>query len=111
MSWRFECVAVAAAVALATPAAAQEATGAWHGVLIAGPNVLRVVVRMTAGPDGKLAGEFFSIDQSPKGFPMADPKVAGGALSFGLPQIYGSYEGKWEPGRNAWVGVWKQGPV
>jgi outer membrane receptor protein involved in Fe transport len=108
-------LAATAAAVLATPAVAQEApqtaAGAWHGVLIAGPNVLRVVVRVTAGPDGKLQGEFVSIDQSPKGFPLADPKVAGGAFSFTLPQIAGSYEGKWDPARSAWVGVWKQGPV
>ncbi|WP_372783962.1 TonB-dependent receptor domain-containing protein [Phenylobacterium sp.] len=109
MSRGFQFAAMAACAALAAPAAAQDAAGAWRGVLIAGPNVLRVVVRVSASPDGKLQGEFLSIDQSPKGFPLADLKVAGGALSFGLPQIYASYEGKWDPARNAWVGVWKQG--
>ncbi|HEY0438029.1 MAG TPA: TonB-dependent receptor, partial [Phenylobacterium sp.] len=111
MPQRFHFAALAVAAALATPAAAQDATGAWHGVLIAGPNVLRVVVRITAAPDGRLQGEFLSIDQSPKGFPLADVKVSGGSLSFGLPQIYATYEGKWDAGRGAWVGVWKQGPA
>ena len=68
-------------------------------------------MRISAGADGKLQGEFVSIDQSPKGFPLADPKVAGGAFSIGLPQIYGSYEGKWDAARNAWVGVCKHGQV
>ncbi|HEY8005163.1 MAG TPA: outer membrane beta-barrel family protein [Phenylobacterium sp.] len=113
MSNRFLRTALVAAAVITAPvvARAQDATGAWHGVLVAGPNVLRVVVRVTAAPDGKLQGEFFSIDQSPKGFPLGDIKVAGGAFSFSLPQIAGSYEGKWDAARNAWVGVWKQGPV
>lgn len=113
MSQRFHLAALAVAAAIAAPAAAraQEATGAWHGVLIAGPNILRVMIKVTAGPDGKLAGQFFSIDQTPQPFALSDVKVAGGTLSFGLPQIAGSYEGKWDAARNGWVGVWKQGPA
>ena len=105
--------AAAAVAVLAAPAAAhaQDAAGAWRGVLIVGPNVLRVVVRVTAAADGKLQGEFVSIDQSPKGFPLADVKAAGGALSFALPQIQATYEGKWDAAKGAWVGVWKQGQV
>ena len=104
-------LAVAAAAAAPGLAQAQEAAGAWHGVLIAGSAVLRVVVKVSAGADGKLTGEFFSIDQSPKGFPLSDVKAAGGTLSFTLPQIAGSYEGKWDAARSAWVGTWTQGPV
>lgn len=113
MSKSFHFAAVAAAALIAAPLAAhaQEAAGAWHGVLIAGPNVLRVVVKVTPGADGKLTGEFFSIDQSPKGFPIADPKVANSVFTFGIPQIYGTYEGKWDAARGGWVGTWKQGPV
>ena len=33
---------------LTNPAQAQEAAGGWHGVLVAGPNVLRVVVKVQA---------------------------------------------------------------
>jgi len=104
-------LAFAAAAAAPGLAQAQEAPGAWHGVLIAGTAILRVVVKVTAGADGKLAGEFFSIDQSPRGFALSDVKAAGGSLSFSLPQISGSFEGKWDAARGAWVGTWKQGPV
>ena len=115
MSQRFHLAALAVAAAVAAPAAAQEAPkdigGAWRGVLIAGPNLLRVVVRVTAGADGKLSGEFVSIDQSPRGFPLADVKAAGGSFSFALPQIAASFQGQWDAGRGAWVGAWKQGPA
>ena len=113
MSRAFHLAALAAAVALATPAAvqAQEAVGAWHGVLIAGPNVLRVVIHVKAAPDGKLDGEFLSPDQSPRGFPLGDVKLAGDRFSFAIPIISGSFEGKWEPAKGTWVGQFKQGPV
>ncbi|MGZ5986783.1 MAG: TonB-dependent receptor domain-containing protein [Caulobacteraceae bacterium] len=96
---------------LTDAAHAQEATGGWHGVLVAGPNLLRVVVKVQAGPDGKLTGEFFSPDQSPKGFPMGDVKVAGGHFSFTIPIIQGSFDGQWDATKGAWVGTFKQGPA
>jgi outer membrane receptor protein involved in Fe transport len=113
MSTRFLSAALAVAAAVAAPAAAQaqEAAGAWHGVLIAGANALRIVVRIKPGADGKLSGELVSPDQSPKGFALGEVTLVGDKLSFSIPQIYGAYEGKWDAAKGHWVGVWKQGPV
>ena len=96
---------------LAGAARAQEALGAWHGVLIAGPNVLRVVVHVKAGADGKLEGEFLSPDQGPRGFALGDVKLAADHFSFAIPIIQGSFDGKWDAAKSAWVGQFKQGPV
>jgi outer membrane receptor protein involved in Fe transport len=104
-------LAATAVIAAPIGAQAQEAAGDWHGVLVVGANVLRIVVHIKAGPDGKLTGELVSPDQSPRGFPLADVAMSGDKLSFALPQIAAAYEGKWEPARSHWVGAWKQGPV
>lgn len=113
MYQRIPLAALAAVAAVAAPAAAQaqEAAGSWHGVLVAGANILRIVVHLKAGEGGKLEGELVSPDQSPKGFPLGEVKLAGDTLSFTIPQIYGSYQGKWDPAKSAWVGAWKQGPA
>ncbi len=92
-------------------AKAQEAVGAWHGVLIAGPNVLRIVVHVKPAADGKLEGELVSPDQSPRGFAMADVKLAADHFSFSVPLIQASFDGKWDAAKSAWVGQFKQGPV
>ncbi|HEX3700255.1 MAG TPA: TonB-dependent receptor [Phenylobacterium sp.] len=110
----FQLVAAAAAVAVfAAPLAAQaqEAAGPWHGLLVAGPAIIRVVVRISAGAEGKLSGEFLSPDQSPRGFMLGEVSLAGDKLSFTVPQIQGGFEGRWDAAHQAWVGVWKQGPV
>jgi outer membrane receptor protein involved in Fe transport len=110
---RFHLAALAALATLAVPAVAcaQEAVGAWHGMLIAGPNILRVVVRVKAAADGKLEGELVSPDQSPRGFPLGDVKLAGDKLSFTVPQIAGAFDGKWDPAKGSWSGTFKQGPA
>ncbi len=113
MRIRVHAAALAVAAALAAPLAAQAQTaaGPWHGVLIAGPNVLRVVARIKPGADGKLGGEFLSPDQGSRGFALGEVTLAGDKLTFTVPQIYGAFEGKWDAGRSSWVGTWKQGPV
>ncbi|MDB5476898.1 MAG: TonB-dependent receptor [Phenylobacterium sp.] len=114
MYQRFHLAALAAATAtLAAPgaASAQDAVGAWHGVLIAGPNILRIVVRVKAAEGGKLEGELLSPDQSPRGFPLGEVKLAGDRLSFTVPMIQGGFEGQWDPAKSAWTGQWKQGPA
>lgn len=113
MSIRLLPAALAATIVAAAPALAQaqEATGAWHGVLIVGANALRIGVRIKAGPDGKLTGEMLSPDQTPRPFPLTDVRAAGGKLSFAFPQIQASYEATWDAAKTHWVGIWKQGGI
>jgi outer membrane receptor protein involved in Fe transport len=97
---------------LAAPAVAQaqEVAGAWHGVLIVGATVLRIVVRVKpAAAAGAFEGELVSPDQSPRGIPLGDIKMTGDKLSFAVPLIQGRFEGKWDAARQAWVGQFTQG--
>ncbi|THD64538.1 outer membrane beta-barrel family protein [Phenylobacterium sp.] len=103
------CASLAALALAAAPAAAQEALGAWHGVLVIGPTVLRIVVRVKDDGKGGLAGELVSPDQSPRGFPLSDVKLAGDHFSFAVPMIGGSFEGQWDAAHQSWTGQLKQG--
>jgi len=105
------CASVAALMLGVAPAAAQEVVGPWHGVLVIGPNILRLVVRVKANAAGGYEGELVSPDQSPRGFPMGDIKLAGDHLSFTVPMIAASFDGKWDAAAKAWSGTFKQGPA
>jgi outer membrane receptor protein involved in Fe transport len=103
------CASLAALALAAPPAAAQEALGAWHGVLIIGPTVLRIVVRVKDDGKGGLAGELVSPDQSPRGLPLSNVKLAGDHFSFAVPMTGGGFEGQWDAARQSWAGQFKQG--
>ena len=97
---------------LAGAAAAQEIVGAWHGTLSTPAGDLRLVLKVAPTPAGGLAGEIFSPDQKPGGSAMTDLRMAGGSLSYAVPDFGGArYEGQWDAGRKAWVGQYVQGPV
>ena len=95
-------------LATSSPAAAQEVVGPWHGVLVIGATVLRVVVRVKDDGKGGLAGEMVSPDQSPRAIPLSDVKLAGGHFSFAIPVASISFDGQWDPGHAAWAGQFTQ---
>ncbi|THD81811.1 MAG: TonB-dependent receptor [Phenylobacterium sp.] len=103
------CAALSAAVLAAAPATAQEVVGPWHGVLVIGANVLRVVVRVKPKAGGGYEGEMVSPDQSPRGIPISDIKLAGDRFSFAIPMAGASFEGTWDAGHQSWAGQFKQG--
>ena len=105
------CCAAAALALVATPASAQVVVGPWHGVLVIGPNILRIVVRVKATAAGGYEGELVSPDQSPKGIAMGEVTMAGDHLTFSVPLIGASFDGKWDPAAKAWSGQFKQGPA
>jgi outer membrane receptor protein involved in Fe transport len=102
------CASIAA-LALALPAGAQEVLGPWHGVLVVGPTVLRVVVRVKPDPKGGYAGEMVSPDQSPRPIPIADIKLEGDHFTFAIPMIGGAFDGRWDAAHQTWSGQFKQG--
>ena len=104
-------VVMIAAVALGWTAAAwaQEPVGDWHGTLTAGPAQLRIGVTIKAKAGGGYEGSLLSPDQTPQPIPLDTVKAEGGALSFSINAIAGSYEGKWDAAQKAWVGQWSQG--
>jgi pimeloyl-ACP methyl ester carboxylesterase len=95
---------------LASAARAQEATGDWHGAIATAVGELRVVVKLRSGAGG-LEGVVLAPDQSDDPIPLADVKLAGDRLSLAAPSVHGSYAGRWDAARQAWVGEWTQGAV
>ena len=92
----------------ALPAAAQEVVGPWHGVLVIGATVLRVVIRVKDDGKGGYQGEMVSPDQSPRPIPLSDVKLAGGHFSFAIPAASISYDGQWDGGHADWTGQFVQ---
>jgi pimeloyl-ACP methyl ester carboxylesterase len=109
-AWQGVSVMVAAAVLFgAAEARAQEAAGDWHGTLTSGATELRIGVTVKAKAGGGYEGTMASPDQGPGAIPFDEVKAEGGALSFSIHAISGSYEGKWDAAQKAWVGQWRQG--
>lgn len=95
---------------IAAPAFAQVAKGEWEGTLEVAPGAkLRIAVHIAPGSDGKLQGTLDSIDQGAFGIPLADVSETGGKLSFSVPAVAGTYEGRWDDSAKAWKGGWSQG--
>jgi hypothetical protein len=105
--------ALAASVTLAVcgAAQAQNAVGDWHGTLsIPNGPMLRVGVTIKAKAGGGYEGALASPDQGANEIPLDTAKVENGTLTFAIAAIMGSYSGKWDAARKAWVGQWMQGP-
>jgi hypothetical protein len=103
------CTSILALALAATPAIAQEVVGPWHGVLVIGANALRIVVRVKDDGKSGYAGEMVSPDQSPRGFPLSEVKLAGDHFSFAVPMIGGGFDGHWDAAHQSWAGQFKQG--
>ncbi len=84
-------------------------TGDWHGTLAVGETRLRLVLTIREGPPGRLTGALESIDQSP-GRPLAltSLSVADGVLSFAMPAMGISYEGRWDVAGDRFAGTFRQ---
>ncbi len=87
---------------------AQDVTGTWQGTLSVQGRDLRVMFKITKNGD-KLAGNMYSIDQTPQPIPMSSVVLQGGMLKFQIPGAAANYEGKLDSdGVNA-TGNWTQG--
>jgi hypothetical protein len=109
MSWT-AALAASAALAAFGAAHAQDAAGDWHGTLSV-PNgpTLRVGLTLTPKTGGAYTGALTSPDQGPGSMPLDQAKVEAGTLTFSIAAIMGSYSGKWDAAKKAWVGTWTQG--
>ncbi len=85
--------------------------GDWHGTMEVGTLRLRVVVHLVPLPEGGLSGTADSLDQSGMGLKLADITWRGGVLTFVIPQVGGSYQGRMDPATQKIVGTWTQGLV
>jgi CubicO group peptidase (beta-lactamase class C family) len=99
-----------AAVAIAAPAAAQEAAGDWVGTLEVSATVkLPLVVHIQRDDAGVLSGTLDSPSQGAVGLPLAEIVASQGRLVFKVPVVGGEYAGTWDEGSKSWNGQWSQG--
>jgi uncharacterized protein (TIGR03067 family) len=84
--------------------------GTWEGTIDANGKALRVVVKLSPGPDGLGTGTLASLDQ---GTAAAAPIVAvvqiGSRIKLIVPSLRGTYDGELKEGQL--TGVWSQGRI
>ena len=96
-------------LALATPAAAQEAAGDWKGALETPNGTMRIVMHIDKTDSGyAVTGD--SVDQGAYGL-IGQMQSHGPVLKLYFPQAQGTYEGKWDEAKKAYVGAWSQNGV
>ena len=88
---------------------AQDLVGDWQATLVAGQSRLRTILKVTAGPDKKLAAEFYSIDQTTDSFPVDSISLEGKSVKFVMSMVHGSYAGTLSGDSNSIDGIWTQG--
>ena len=86
----------------------QTIRGDWQGTLDT-PQKLRAVLKISAGASGNLTAQFFSIDQSPDPMSVEGMTQKGPSVTFTIPSVRGSYEGRLNQDGSAITGVWTQG--
>lgn len=106
-------VALVLTAVLAVPAAAQAQpqgwTGDWHGTLVIEGTRLRLIMTIADAPGGGLSGQLESVDQAPgQKLPMASLAVTGDRLTFSMPALRISYDGRWDAARNLFAGALTQ---
>ncbi len=102
-----------AAVGFVASADAQDISGDWQGTLKAGPQALRIILKITKAADGNWSAKLFSIDQSPDfgaGIPVDSITLQGTVLKMAVGVSRGAYEGKVSADGNSIDGTWTQGP-
>jgi CubicO group peptidase (beta-lactamase class C family) len=99
----------AIAVAVAAPAAAQDAAGDWVGILEVSEQArLPLVIHLKHDDAGALSGTLDSPAQAVRGLPLAERAGADGRLGFTIPAIQGRYTGSWDEASNSWKGEYSQ---
>jgi uncharacterized protein (TIGR03435 family) len=87
---------------------AQNITGSWQGTLKAGPQDLRIVIKISL-EDDKLKAVTYSIDQGAQPIPVSAITKDGSTIKMTVAAIGGSYEGKLSGDGNSINGTWTQG--
>jgi non-heme chloroperoxidase len=111
MTVRNILVIALAAVAFVPIAKAQDIAGDWQGTLKAGPQELRLVVKIAKDDGGGWKATLFSIDQAGFGadIPVDSVTLQDSNVKLNVGVIRGSYEGKVNADGSSIDGTWTQG--
>jgi hypothetical protein len=101
---------VAASLAMAASAWAEDAVGKWAGTLVGTPQGdLPLVITVAKGADGKFSANLESPAQAPGMLIPATTIASDGAtIAFTVENLRVSYSGKWDAAQKAWVGAFTQ---
>jgi uncharacterized protein (TIGR03435 family) len=92
----------------ALPGWAQNIAGSWQGTLKAGPQELRIVMKISRADDESLKAAVYSIDQAGAAFSAGVVTLRGSALKMTIPAISAAYEGTLSSDGNSIAGTWTQ---
>lgn len=107
MSPAFIIMAVSTAL---SPDATSHFAGQWEGVVSAGDQSVKIVVRVEKTDDG-LRAVMDSPEQGVRGLPITDLTQTGDAVRFSVPSIGGTFEGGLSADGATLTGIWRQGPM
>jgi hypothetical protein len=99
--WGVTLAASAALTVVCGGAQAQNAAGDWHGETTSAFGTFPVGVTLKAKAGGGYEGSYVTPRLTD---PMTEAKVDKGTLTFST--VHGSYSGRWDAARRAWVGQW-----
>jgi hypothetical protein len=104
-------IALLVAALAGSPAYAQDGwAGDWHGTLATPGGALRLILTIREGESGALSAELESPDQAPgRKIPVAAIAIADGRMTFSIPAIGASYEGRWQASEERFTGTFTQG--
>ncbi len=88
--------------------AASGIVGTWQGTLEAGPQKLRLVLKVSQSAEGMLSAKMDSVDQGAMDLPVSKISINGNSLIFEIGMIGGAYEGTWDKQKQEISGQWSQ---
>ncbi len=94
------------ALLVSPPAFAEEAAGDWGGLLM---GQLHVIIHVKKDDKSQYSATLESPDQGAFVLPADTVTATPDRLAFAITKINGSYDGKWDEAKQAWVGTWTQG--
>jgi hypothetical protein len=85
----------------------QQITGNWQGMLVAGPQKIKVVFHIRRDSSNVYHSAFDSPDQGALGIPCSETNIKADSLEMLIKAIQGGYRGKWD-GKNKITGYFFQ---
>jgi pimeloyl-ACP methyl ester carboxylesterase len=105
-------LAVLASMAMAAPAAAEDApdpAGDWNGALTVPSGQLTLILHVAKDATGALSATLESPDQGPGSMPASEIAVKGTHMTWKVASIGASYSGDWDAAKAQWSGAFSQG--